>query len=198
MLTKAPKENIPLDDPDEETDSDERAVTAVNEDTVIVADNTEDKSKTERIDTKALNGLRGILSVHIMIFHALLYSKSQINILGSVQMSLFFLISGFIFGLSEGKQKYLTTKCCTELKSYADHENEDETGFKHFDGKNFYQRRMARILPLFYLTNLICIPLVFAGYHWLAGYFFIIAIVLCLFVTGTWFLTPLVLNGPQW
>ena len=69
-------------------------------------------------------------------------------------MTFFFLLSGFLLGLNEGSKckQYSPTKCCTELKG----DPEDKS---RFDGKNFYQRRIARTVPLFYLTNLMCIPL---------------------------------------
>ena len=62
------------------------------------------KSKSKpRIDTAALNGLRGFLAVYIMLVHSFAYSKWQVSILGSVWMPMFFLISGFIFGITEEK-----------------------------------------------------------------------------------------------
>ena len=161
----------------------------------------------QRIDTQALNGLRGIVAVHIMVFHSLLYSKLQWNILGSVQMPLFFLISGFIFGLSEGKQKYLPTKCCTELKKYPnsnpvninDSEESSEDIPIHFDGRNYYQRRIARTIPLFYLINFLCIPLVFSGHGWVSDPItLIVALVYVIFACSTWFGQPTTLCGPSW
>eukprot|EP01084_Bolivina_argentea_P151398 264246_1 len=163
------------------------------------ADNAINTQPQQRIDTQALTGLRGIAAVHIMIFHSLLYSKLQWNILGSVQMPLFFLISGYIFGLSDGKQKYYPTKCCTELTRFpasfaTDHEH------KHFDGKHYYQRRIARTLPLFYLTNLMCIPLCFSGHGWADTDIsnLITVSIYTLFAVNTWFGVPKVLNGPSW
>eukprot|EP01083_Nonionella_stella_P120033 359302_1 len=150
------------------------------------------------IDTEALNGLRGVLSVHIMIFHALFFSKLQINLLGSVQMSMFFLLSGYIFGLSEGKTKYKLTKCCTELKTFPDSETSDK---KHFDGGHFYQRRIARTLPLYYLTNIVCIPLIYGGYSWNrppGTWDTYTVFVLTFFGVTTWFGKPVVLSGVSW
>jgi len=143
------------------------------------------------INTTALNGLRGFLSVRIMLFHSLLYSKLQWNILGSVDMTFFFLISGFVLGLNEGKQRYSLTPCCGELRK-------SQNG-NHFDGKNFYQRRMARTLPLYYLLNLMCIPLIRSGHsHLDPGFVEYIAYFLTFFVSTTWFGVPIVLNGPSW
>jgi hypothetical protein len=47
------------------------------------------------VDLSALNGLRGLVAVHIMTHHALLFSDLRINIQGSVSMPIFFLLSGF-------------------------------------------------------------------------------------------------------
>jgi hypothetical protein len=38
-------------------------------------------------DTAALDGLRGVIAVHILLFHALLYSTLQWHIIGSAQVS---------------------------------------------------------------------------------------------------------------
>jgi len=147
----------------------------------------------KRVDTVATTGLRGILSVHIMIFHSFLYSKWNLNLLGSVQMPFFFLISGYVFGLSEGRKLYERTPCCGEMKSA----NADKD---QFNGKHFYQRRIARTLPLYYLTNLLCVPLVYLGHSSIqkgtSGE--IIAYVLTAFVSTTWLGLPIVLNGPSW
>jgi peptidoglycan/LPS O-acetylase OafA/YrhL len=37
-------------------------------------------------DTAALDGLRGVIAVHILLFHALLYSTLQWHIIGSAQV----------------------------------------------------------------------------------------------------------------
>ena len=54
------------------------------------------------MDTEALDGLRGVVSVHIVLFHALLYSKLQWHIIGSAHMPLFFILSGFVLALGDG------------------------------------------------------------------------------------------------
>ena len=37
-------------------------------------------------DSKPLNGLRGILSFHILVFHSLFYSDKNFNIYGQVRI----------------------------------------------------------------------------------------------------------------
>ena len=59
---------------------------------------------------------------------------------------------------------------------------------------------MARTLPLFYLTNLVVIPLVYAGHSDLVAgsVWSYAAYVLTLFVATTWLGQALYLNGPSW
>jgi len=150
----------------------------------------EPNANKQNVNTQALNGLRGFLSIYIMLFHTLLFSKWQFNILGSVPMTFFFLLSGFVLGLNEGKRQYLPTICCTELTKRGD---------GHYDARNFYQRRIARTLPLYYVTNIMCIPLIRAGHAYVdPGIGEYIVYVLTLFGTTTWLGIPVVLNGPSW
>merc|ERR1719334_2904890 len=143
----------------------------------------------ERINTKALSGLRGIMAIHVMVYHTLRNCEWEIDILGYVPMTFFILISGFVLALNDGKRIYSATKCCTELCP----DKEDKS---RFDGKNFYQRRCARTIPLFWLTNLLAIPLFLLNnnFDWST----IVSIILTLFTTNTWFIYPFLLNGPSW
>ena len=149
------------------------------------------------VNTTALNGLRGFLSIYIMVFHSIIFSKWEVNILGSTLMTFFFLISGFVLGMNEGKRQYAPTKCCSELCS-------NPLDHARFNAKHFWRRRIARTLPLFYLTNIMCIPLVYAGYTslqpWIAlepwGEY--ASYVTVFFVITTWFGQPVFLNGPSW
>ena len=59
------------------------------------------KGGTERVDTLALNGLRGIASLHIMLFHYCSRAY-DISLGGGLLMPLFFVISGYIHGIAEG------------------------------------------------------------------------------------------------
>ena len=70
--------------------------------------NAQSKPKKPKINTLALNGLRGFVAVYIMIFHSFHYSKSGVDLLGSVWMPIFFLISGFIFGIVESKKNIIS------------------------------------------------------------------------------------------
>ena len=144
-----------------------------------------------KINTTAINGLRGFLAIYIVVFHSLVFSKVEVNILGSTVMTFFFLISGFVLGMNDGKRQYAPTKCCSELCISP----QDEA---HFNAKHFWRRRIARTLPLFYLTSIMCIPLVYAGR--ISAYFWGVPAmyVMNLFVVHTWFGFPAFLNGPAW
>ena len=81
------------------------------------------------MDTSALNGLRGLLSLHVMLAHYFNTSKySWFGPPGS-DMNIFYLLSGFSLGLT-----YIN---------------------KSLEGGvlKFYKNRMARIIPVFYLIE---------------------------------------------
>ena len=42
-----------------------------------------------KFDSKPLNGLRGILSIHLVLFHSILFSQAKINTYGQVSMSMY-------------------------------------------------------------------------------------------------------------
>ena len=196
---------------------------------VAPTNNQQHGSQSKRVNTQALNGLRGLVALHIMIFHSLLYSKWELNTLGSVQMPLFFLISGFILALNDGKHKYHTKRwcacCCTntsqiddttkasmiendsianQMESESQSQSETKTKaetekeIKEFDSKNFYQRRAARTLPLYYLLNIFALPLMFLGYGSFTPDYAFECVSLTLFAATTWFGFPFVLDGPSW
>eukprot|EP01084_Bolivina_argentea_P240970 404648_1 len=64
---------------------------------------------------------------------------------------------------------------------------------------HFYQRRIARTIPLYYFTSFAAIPLVFTGYSTFIspGIFLYISIVLTIFFVPSWF-GPFLLNPPSW
>ena len=106
------------------------------------------------------------------------------------------------------KRQYKLTKCCTELKSYTNSSNDksiadrerSQSELVHYDAKNYYQRRIARILPLFYLTNIIAIPLQYGGYGWFVPgtWDYYIVYPLTVFAANTWFIIGGEFNGPSW
>merc|ERR1719295_884943 len=151
--------------------------------------NEADTLEEKRINSKALNGLRGIMAIYVMVFHSLYFCEWEIDILGYIPMTFFILLSGFVLALNDGKRIYSATNCCTELCP----DKEDKS---RFDGKNFYQRRCARTIPLFWLTNLLAIPLFLLNNTF--GWGTLVSIILTPFTANTWIIYPLVLNGPSW
>jgi len=94
-----------------------------------------DMSKhVSRIDTRALDGLRGVAAVHVMTGH-----YWGVGCPG-VEMSLFFLLSGFSLTLAYGREK----------------EKDDNLLIKTvINTLKFYQNRIARIGPCHYLSNVV-------------------------------------------
>ena len=184
------------DEDDFDIDIDQLITSKPTPSSPINESNNDKHSTSNKIDTNALNGLRGVLALHIMLHHSFQFSKLQLSLLGGIQMPLFFLISGFILALNDGSKKiYSNTKCCSELKKFT---SSDEAENK-FNARNFYLRRIARTVPLYYLSNLIVEPLVFFGYSSLVspGIMNYISILTTLTITGSWF-GPFILNLPSW
>ena len=108
------------------------------------------------LDKGALNGLRGFLSLHIMLFHALprpVPSYPPLNLYATLDMPFFFLLSGFSLAISNGNQ-------CEKLKN----QTRPSVNFQSFNYRKFYKNRCIRILPLHYLA------LVAGFICWKSGY----------------------------
>merc|ERR1711992_101014 len=111
-----------------------------------------------------------------MVFHAFYCSTLNINILGAVQNPLFFLLSGFCLTLSHAK-KPITNSW------------------------NFYQNRLARILPVYYFTFLVALILIPLGYTQYSSEdptFHPVNVATSLLLIQTWIMFPLSPNVPAW
>ena len=136
-------------------------------------------------DSKALNGLRGFASVHVLVFHVFLFSSpgfstfGQVSLISSfgvqnikdfiqqVQMPLFFLLSGFCLALAYGKKNYKkSTMCCGPCSTTTgcDCPQCSVSEETIFDSWGFYYARMVRILPVYYAIYLFALPLFPFGY----------------------------------
>ena len=86
-------------------------------------------------------------------------------------MPIFFLLSGFCLTLAYGQKKYagFTVCCgfcesvhgcaCKPCKNIKNFENHEEI----FNARAFYKGRAARIVPVYYVCNLIALPLIYLG-----------------------------------
>ena len=108
-------------------------------------------------------------------------------------MTLFFLLSGFSCTLGYGKKNYKTTpSCCTKVAANTD----------TFDTFGYLFGRVTRILPVYYFSNLIALPLIPLGHSYFPPSAYIFSIggsLSALFLVQTWIIIlkfgPL---GPSW
>ena len=91
-------------------------------------------SPTKRkLNTVALDGLRGFTTVYVGIYHYIQYFDRRVDLIATCLMNFFYLLSGFVMTLGYGDRA--------------------------FDTIDFFVKRFARIAPMYFLTN---IPMYFA------------------------------------
>ena len=117
------------------------------------------------VDMDSHNGLRGALSVYIVIFHLFLFNSQRPNIdmQGPSLMPLFFILSGFSLVVGYGRKRYLIQSeiCGVKLSG----SNPESDVCVKFDNWKFYQNRLARVMPLYYFDILVLyLPLLFVGF----------------------------------
>ena len=85
------------------------------------------------------------------MFHTLISSNLHVNVIGSFEMPVFFLLSGYSLALTYGRTKYEsnTRSCCT---SPIEGGEDKRVLFKTF---NFYRNRFARTMPVYYISNFV-------------------------------------------
>ena len=117
------------------------------------------------VDMDSHNGLRGALSVYIVIFHLFLFNSQRPNIdmQGPSLMPLFFILSGFSLVVGYGRKRYLIqSEICGVKLSGSNPESDVCVKFDHW---KFYQNRLARVMPLYYFDILVLyLPLLFVGF----------------------------------
>ena len=88
------------------------------------------------------NGLRGIAAVNVMLFH---YLPDRIfpDLLATLQIPLFFLLSGFSLALCYGNTPQYQGGCSVPCRP-----SDIKWHIK------FYQSRLARLGPLYYISNM--------------------------------------------
>lgn len=108
-----------------------------------------------KIDLTDHGGLRGLLSIWIVVFHCLIFDKHPIDVQGSSLMPFFFLLSGFSLTIGYYR-KFLPTVSSDDPKS--------ETLNKPISWFSFMYGRLVRVLPVYYICFLLCLPPFFAGF----------------------------------
>ena len=122
------------------------------------------KKDPERVDKGALNGLRGVFSFHVMVYHACVFLGNgfhpKLNLYANVDMPLFFLLSGFSLTLAYGRTVWdrsslgFSNNNQKVISNVTDVEN-FEGSPKIFNSWEFYKKRLIRILPLHYLGTIL-------------------------------------------
>lgn len=132
-----------------------------------------------RLDFQSHEGLRGASAIWIMLFHIIVFSNiipnHRLDFQGSSIMPLFFMLSGFSLAVAYGSSKYVLEDTCwkffligrgattsTNISTiFPDSEGSED---KPFNYNAFYRNRFARVLPLYYMCNILSIPLWIADY----------------------------------
>ena len=126
-------------------------------------------------DKESLNGLRGLFSLHVMMFHACGYmpfpasTKVILDLYGQIPMPMFFLLSGFSLVLRHAnKSTAKNFPCMTDIQSCSLNKiDSKEEKQEAFDSWGFYRNRIIRILPLRLLGNCLAVIVWSFGYNFL-------------------------------
>ncbi len=146
------------------------------------------------IDLTNHGGLRGFCAIWIMLFHYILYSTFPIDFQGSSFMPLYFLLSGFSLVIGYEPKQPLNQD------NIEDHSMHSEVDIPF---EPYFQNRLARTLPVYYVCNALSIP------YWISGfgdtrpsdYIGIIISVITTFIplnTTFIFLLGTPIDGPSW
>lgn len=104
----------------------------------------------------AHDGLRGVSALWVVLFHCILQCPIPVNFQGSSIMPLFFMLSGYSMAVTYGKTTWRVTSAV---------HSEELVRLRPFDSKRFYRNRFARVMPVYYLCNLLAAPLVYIGFN---------------------------------
>jgi len=116
---------------------------SVSSSTQLLNDRSEEFKKERpektRVDLRALTGLRGLAALHVTIFHYIFNApvERKPNLMGSVQMPMFFIMSGFTLTLMYGQRDM------SRPNSWL----------------NFFIARIARLAPTYYFMVFVSIAL---------------------------------------
>jgi peptidoglycan/LPS O-acetylase OafA/YrhL len=153
----------------------------------------EAKKKEERVDMDGHTGLRGVVSVYVVLFHCVLYSTLGWNWQGSAQMPIFFLLAGYSIAVVYGS-KPLAGPC-----GRGGAPGEPEPAWK-VSACAFWQNRCARIAPMYYLGQVLGVPLFFLGYGTVAPTLLnvIQTTLVTIFFVSSWGEVVTTYDGPAW
>lgn len=111
-----------------------------------------------KADLSAHLGLRGVLTLWIVVFHSLLYSSAGfVNLQGSSLMTAFFLLSGFSLVSLYGRYEPSSQRaggCCSGTKRQC----------AKRQWARFLRNRAARIFPVFWVCNALAAITLFTGW----------------------------------
>jgi len=94
------------------------------------------KMETRQVDSGALVCLRAFASLNILFGHLVDITTSTLDLQGGSSVQLFFLLSGFVLALAYGKRNLVDLPAC------------------HKFAKEFYAKRAARLLPIYFVSLL--------------------------------------------
>ena len=121
--------------------------------------------ETKATTPDPLTGLRGLASLHVMLFHYFLHSRnllmilggthvySKIHLQGSIEMPMFFILSGFSLSLGYGSSK-----------GRMGGGGGGGSGNRLKYGR-YFRNRFARIAPIYYLSQVAFLPAYFHTQH---------------------------------
>ena len=113
-----------------------------------------------------------MLAYHVLAFHAFVRlvpnsTKYRINLFANIDMSFFFLLSGFTLTIAYGKTRWDgSTKVIgseSSIMQDVDIESIEMKPKDTFDSWKFYKKRLIKILPVYYLGHIACLVPLFYG-----------------------------------
>lgn len=164
-----------------------------------------------KIDTASIDGLRGVAALHVAIGH-MFYFTIGLDFGGGISMGLFFIISGVVMTLGYGQKQYSKDpsmccdcccgvfekrfSCCRDPGQDDDLVDPNDDAPPPFSARRFYLKRAARLGPVYYLTNIVALPLLLLAEKVPFG-FLLAQSFLSLFVVTSWVILP-PLNNVFW
>jgi peptidoglycan/LPS O-acetylase OafA/YrhL len=105
------------------------------------------------LDTRALDGLRGLAVLWVGVFHLFAYTVSPLNISGEAVIPIFYVLSGFLLELAYGE------KFC--LSQHQQQQQLLNHGCRRSCAEflHFLVKRLARLYPTYLLCNALILPI---------------------------------------